>query len=438
MPTKKRPYVPKVKGPQCRKCLSRGLQCVGLGWDIALGDDASPPSVQNEANSIGQGNLGSRSCFATQTRDQNNVKLHHRIPASESSEVLDLNHVVRGDIAVEPMSTNDDLFLFVDHRLLQPVSDPISLLNRQLCSHFSTRIAFEMVAIDDKQNGWRHLVLPFAHSDDLVMSAVLAVASFHNHILNSPHIFLQAQSLASISNGELLEYFPSHLQMHDYKVLSGLRQRSDLARCDVKARQSVLMTILVLQVGAMVTGRGDFPLLYRMLESAFEAVGGETGLGGGEVADFILSQVYKFRFYGATLLDEKAALQAISSPSNAGRLLNSLSSRWLDQPEHGQTLLLVNDLVRQAIDFYVEQADSSPSSASISSFNPREQDWPSLEESQRHVRANNSVLRIQHFVETLDTLLRDPRRDAGYRNTYPFLNTSFQDITHGVASSMLW
>ena len=143
-----------------------------------------------------------------------------------------------------------------------------------------------MVAIDDQNNSWRHLVLPFACQDQLVMSAVLAVSAYHSHLINSG--IHQHQHLT-----EALESFPLELHRLDHRVLIGLKARWELSACDLQARQSVLITILVLQVGAMVTGRSDFPSLYRMLESAFEAMGGEAGLGGGEATEFILSQVYK-------------------------------------------------------------------------------------------------------------------------------------------------
>lgn len=172
--------------------------------------------------------------------------------------------------------------------------DPQSLLRLILTlPPVSKSIAFEMVTVDGLDNSWRHLVLPFAYQDDLVMSAVLAVSAFHLHLVNSPRLPLADSSAMSQMHREALETFPLDLHKLDHAVVSGLKQHLELSNSDPARNQSVLITILVLQVGAMVTGRSDFPSLYRMLNSAFEAVGGQAGLGGGDAADFIMSQVDK-------------------------------------------------------------------------------------------------------------------------------------------------
>ncbi|KEY71535.1 hypothetical protein S7711_08915 [Stachybotrys chartarum IBT 7711] len=428
MPTNKRPYVPKIKGcypcarrrihcdrtgPECRKCLLKGLKCSGLGVEVVL-RDVELPFVSAPADD--GADLLDESCV-TDT-EHNEVGsfgvvcppwLWQATSPLRSGYDPVPNTLPYNDINLEHANILEELASDEDNYLPQPLADKVPLWKRHLCSHFSTKIAFEMVTIDDQQNSWRHLVLPFAHTDDLVMSAVLAVSAFHTHIINSAS-FLQDRppSLETISIGEILDTFPSHLHELDHKVIAGLRQQAALSSYDLKSRQSVLITILVLQVGAMVTGRSDFPSIYKMLESAFEALGGEEGLGGGEAADFILSQVYKFRFYGATLLDEKAGLQAISSPSNAGRLLNSLSGRWLDYPEHRQTIFFVNDLVRQAIDLYVEQASINSLSFSYPSLSPPEAAEPALTLPEAGLHATKSIIRVQHFIETLDALLKSP------------------------------
>lgn len=138
-----------------------------------------------------------------------------------------------------------------------------------------------MVAVDGLHNGWRHLVLPFAQHDELVMNAVLTVSAFHVHMnLLGPN---SAQFPGDVPD-------PHELYRH---VICGLKQQRELTTCDTTKKQSVLMTILVLIVGTMVTGQSDFPFLFRMLEAAIEAVGGDTVLGSTDSAAFILSQVNK-------------------------------------------------------------------------------------------------------------------------------------------------
>lgn len=150
-----------------------------------------------------------------------------------------------------------------------------------------------MVTVDGFENSWRHLVLPFAYQDELVMNAVLAVSAFHLHLVNSPRRSVADASSDGQLSSEALESFPVDLHKLDQAVVAGLKKNFELSRFDPARNQSVLITILVLQVGAMVTGRSDFPSLYRMLNSGFEAIGGEAGLGGGDAADFIMSQVDK-------------------------------------------------------------------------------------------------------------------------------------------------
>ena len=107
----------------------------------------------------------------------------------------------------------------------------------------------------------------------------------------------------------------------------------------------------------------------------------------------------RFRCYGATLLDEHAGLEAISSPSNAGRLLSCLSSRWSKLPEHSLTVHFVNDLVRQAIDLYVDQACLNLQGGDFSS---------NISGPENVILTERSIVRVQHFIETFDALLESP------------------------------
>ena len=77
------------------------------------------------------------------------------------------------------------------------------------------------------------------------------------------------------------------------QVILGLQQRQELENCDQSSKHSIFLTILVLFTGAMVTGSSDFPTLCRMLESALNVVGGDKGLGEGELAEFLTPQFHK-------------------------------------------------------------------------------------------------------------------------------------------------
>lgn len=149
-----------------------------------------------------------------------------------------------------------------------------------------------MVAVDGMHNGWRSLVLPFAHHDELVMNAVLTVSSFHISINKESTHRPPLDNLARLSK-EPGFHLPDPNEMYK-RVISGLRQQSDFSNCDPSRKHSVMITILVLLVGVLVTGRSDFPMLFRMLESALVASGGEKQLGSGQAVDFIVPQIHKY------------------------------------------------------------------------------------------------------------------------------------------------
>jgi hypothetical protein len=76
-------------------------------------------------------------------------------------------------------------------------------------------------------------------------------------------------------------------------IFSSLRLTSDMKHLSSDKKHSILMTILVLLIGAMVTGRSDFPLFYSLLGSAFDLMGGEATFDNSDIARFIKSQVTK-------------------------------------------------------------------------------------------------------------------------------------------------
>lgn len=153
-----------------------------------------------------------------------------------------------------------------------------------------------MIAIDGRHNYWRHLVIPFACSGDhdLTLNALLYVASLHIGLGRSSRGSLKLTNHWG-TNGSpgFIHLCPRDPQALYALVLLKLKHFSAIDGCDANTKQSILMTILVLLVGSMVTGGPEFPFLYRMLDSAFDAIGGKQGLGDGEAADFVQIQVDK-------------------------------------------------------------------------------------------------------------------------------------------------
>lgn len=148
-----------------------------------------------------------------------------------------------------------------------------------------------MIAIDGQHNGWRHIILPIAHSVALVMNAVLTVSAFHMSLREGRKqnpdysLFVQQQGLLSRDGASAESLYE--------RTIRGLKERQDLARSDIDAKQSVIVTILVLLTAVMVNGRTDFPILFAMLDAATKVIGGEGQLAGSDLGDFIIRQVRK-------------------------------------------------------------------------------------------------------------------------------------------------
>ncbi|CAH0056918.1 unnamed protein product [Clonostachys solani] len=438
MPPQKRPYIPKTKGcyqcsrrrvncdraePQCQKCLSRGLECSGLGVRhrfengvASRGNWAGKADMQAIYEDEKDGVLIRRARKRNLARQENTAKRVANTANGQSNETERTRNddeetqiiapamasIVLEEYTIDPIPESLDLGESFEeiisasalelhsasssaqmvgelcsssgYDIPWPIPSNIPSWKTQLFQLFSQHISYEMVAVDGLHNGWRHLILPFAQHDELVMNAVLTVSAFHFrlNVLGSDQ-YRFGSSPQCIPD-------PNELYKH---VICGLKQQHQLDTCNIDKKHSVLMTILVLIVGTMVTGRSDFPFLFRMLESALQAVGGDGVLGSSDAAAFILSQVNKLRVYSAPLLNEETALQVISSPTNAAQLLNSLSHKLSFNPESAVVLSFVNDLVQQALDIYLHQfffVGSTPTETDVA----------------------NSIARVQHFKETLE------------------------------------
>lgn len=130
-----------------------------------------------------------------------------------------------------------------------------------------------MAVIDDHDNGWRQLILPVAHSDALVMDAVLSASAFHF-----------AVNVGS-SLCEPMRYYT--------QAIRTLQQRQDLTIFNHDGRHSIFLALLVLLVTVMINGYSDFPLILKLLESALVAIGGEDQLSIDEIGQFLKRQIRK-------------------------------------------------------------------------------------------------------------------------------------------------
>lgn len=107
------------------------------------------------------------------------------------------------------------------------------------------------------------------------MDAVLAISLFHR---------------TAMSRDVVDDFKPSSFYT---KAIRGLQRRSELLACDRDKRHAIILTILLLLTAVMVTGFTDFPVIFAMLESAIDAIGGVSELGSGVVPEFLIRQLGK-------------------------------------------------------------------------------------------------------------------------------------------------
>ncbi|WAO92349.1 Zn(2)-C6 fungal-type domain-containing protein [Fusarium falciforme] len=265
-----------------------------------------------------------------------------------------------------------ELFTSNDELIIPPSNpDHVPAWKRCLLLNYSDNIANEIIAVDGPHNGWRHLMLPIAETDELVMDAVLAVSLFH-----SSRILQNDRAIDQVKHD------------HYGRAIQGLQRRSQLRDCDRPNQQSILITILLLLTAVMVNGSSDFPILFGMLQSAIDVLGGEAELGSGDIAEFVVRQVRKFKVYAAPLLSEDAGINIISSETEITPMFDCLNHCLQNNPRHAGSLALVPNLVHQACEIYMNQAVLDTQTRATPQIRAR------------HVI--ESIGRVQRFIDTLE------------------------------------
>ncbi|KAH6691609.1 hypothetical protein F5X68DRAFT_252670 [Plectosphaerella plurivora] len=235
-----------------------------------------------------------------------------------------------------------------------------------LIHYFSENIASCMQAIDGQHDGYRHLLLPIAHTSPLVLAPVLATAAFHMSRLETVESFSGPRSSSRLYNQALVE----------------LQKYQDFENVDTSTRLQILLAILTLLVNVMVTGSDDFPIIFRLLESALKAMGGEDELGRDELATFIVRQIHKMRVYAAPFLSEEEGIAVLSSKVYTTYGLNCLRFCSQQQPGLAAAVPIIESLVQQACGIYLSQAVEGPEKGMTS-------------------QTEDSTSRVQRFKDTL-------------------------------------
>lgn len=216
----------------------------------------------------------------------------------------------------------------------------------------SENIAKEMVAIDGYANGWRHLVLPVSFESEVVMNAVSAASAFH----------IASKHNAMVTTAQYLYT----------KAIQGLTRRQDFTKAGKDITSQNILALLVLLVSVMITGCSDFPVLYKVLESALDSVGGEDALGASDLAQFIRRQIRKFvqdcvhlcidqrltdgrfRVYGSVLISEQMGIETIQK--HALETFECLQHCSIQHPEYAQATSNIRNQIQQAFNIYLRRA----------------------------------------------------------------------------------
>ncbi|PYI16246.1 hypothetical protein BO86DRAFT_127228 [Aspergillus japonicus CBS 114.51] len=354
MPLRNRPYVPKIKGcyecsqrrihcdrkePVCGKCTAKGISCSGLGTRFRFRDASQRRSPRKHIlppTSCSKSRTGS-DCLFQSPEEVLNILFPNECKNSPSSPkdvpalFLPSPQTSDSDRSPEPaMSPFDSI------SIITPPLAEFEAWKSYLLTYFSEQIAPQMVVIDDQHNGWRGTILPIAHTDELVLNSVLAVASLH--------------LLGTVGSSPGCAD-PRRLYT---QVIRGLQRRSDLGNCDMATKKSVILTILILLLAVMVTGGSDFPILFRMLQSAIDAVGGDGGLDEGEVSAFLLREIRKMRVNASPLISLDSGICAILS--HGAQSFDCLRYYRTLHPRHALALDRIAEVRQQAYDIYLQRA----------------------------------------------------------------------------------
>ncbi|KAI1781138.1 hypothetical protein F4818DRAFT_451343 [Hypoxylon cercidicola] len=231
----KRRIVCDKTGSSCNKCASRNLSCPGFGiirYRFAKGAATSSllsasssktehPGSKHQRNGYKWVEY-SRESMATESRVSKTASLGRSSPYSSHCS-----------IATVPAGLSD-----LDPR------------TRAYFMHFAAHVSPFMVLFDDESNGYRHHILPLAHSEPIVERAVCIASAFH---LSSRQPKLRAP--AEIVRDNLI------------------RELSVAAVMQPDLSETTWTTLILLIVSDLVTGHEDVSTLYELLATFLDARG---------------------------------------------------------------------------------------------------------------------------------------------------------------------
>ena len=197
-----------------------------------------------------------------------------------------------------------------------------------------------MLMFDDEANGYRNQILPMAHSDLVVQRAICVVAAFHL----SP---IMPELRAPAESGRAA-------------IISKLRHCSELDE-----RTWTILILLI--VGDLVTGHEHVLVLYRMLVSFLDArrqaQNDADGNSPSGLEKFLDYQSRLIAFFARPILEEATAIEgfteALPAPlTSFEQYAPRCTTGSTAAQAHGDTISLVEDLLRRSTEIYVLRAGS--------------------------------------------------------------------------------
>ncbi|RMZ27532.1 hypothetical protein D0859_08381 [Hortaea werneckii] len=327
--------------PHCQKCIAKGLECSGYGVDYRFAADVAASRQSSKQNKPPNGRR-------LQLKNHGTVQRRAPSIASETRESS------ANSLSLSPISwtnsthTSTSRSASPSHYLIGRVPE-LSVSSWQwphpandlaieglkpgishLFSHFSSTIASIMVTFDRGSNGYRNIILPLAHQDELVQRAVCVVSAFHIG-RQDPSLYATAEAgrTAIIS-----------------KLSQSARHKENAS--DV-FNLSTLVTLLVLLVGEMVTGSTEFNHLYSMMTALLQG-SNILQAASPSVETFLMQQVHMWVYLGRMaqlargIVDMALRFQLFVRP-------------FLD-PDPGAVMLKGN--IKQHLDFITCFSDCGP------------------------------------------------------------------------------
>ncbi|KAI1251611.1 hypothetical protein MGN70_006179 [Eutypa lata] len=275
----KRRIICDTTAPRCNKCAKKKLECPGYGVRYRFVEKksthpkstsaiASPTSTSTSTSKRQyvalKGISQKRSPLQSQLQDSESLRLNKSsLAASSTSRNSSNNESITGasDHPQADFSTGDADFFQDFHSLdifERSNSIPPLLLDLDVNTifhfeNFETRVSPYMLMFDDEANGYRHYILPLAHTEPIVQRAVCVVSMFH---------LSQTQPGIRVGNGYPWPGIKDSAEVARAAIISEL---SSLALVQSDLSEITWATILLLLVGDLVCGHEEVMSLYQLL-----------------------------------------------------------------------------------------------------------------------------------------------------------------------------